>query len=254
MTATARGASAASGAPGMPGAMPATPLPPLLQGRRVRLRPFTAADINDTYLAWLNDPAVVRYSNQRFVRHTRASCERYFASFAEAAGGANLFVSLRVAKPDASERGEIPVGTLTAYRSLPHGTADVGILLGERAVWGQGIGLEAWQLLTDWLLSTPGLRKLTAGTLACNHAMLAVAERSGMQREGLRRAQEVIDGVPTDIVQFARFALPAALAPAAGAASEVSAPSAPSAPSAASTASTAAEASTASMAEPAHVA
>lgn len=183
--------------------MPASPLPPLLQGPRVRLRPFTAADITDTYVGWLNDPEVVRYSNQRFVQHTRASCERYFASFA---GTANLFVSLRVAKPGASERGEIPVGTLTAYRSLPHGTADVGILLGERAVWGQGLGLEAWQVFTDWLLGTPGLRKLTAGTLACNRAMLSVAERSGMAREGVRRAQELVDGEPTDIVYFGRFA------------------------------------------------
>jgi len=186
--------------------MPATPLPPLLQGPRVRLRPFVAADLTDAYVAWLNDPEVVRYSNQRFVRHTRESCERYFATFSDAAGSANLFVSLRVAKPDASEGGEIAVGTLTAYRSLPHGTADIGILLGERAVWGQGIGLEAWQLLTDWLLGTPGLRKVTAGTLACNRSMLAVAERSGMQREGVRRAQELVDGVPTDIVHFARCA------------------------------------------------
>lgn len=186
--------------------MPATPLPPLLQGPRVRLRPFTAADITEAHIGWLNDPEVVRYSNQRFVRHTRASCASYLAGFA---ASANLFASLRVSRPDAAcadESGELAVGTLTAYRSLPHGTADVGILLGERAVWGQGIGLEAWQLFTDWLLTTPGLRKLTAGTLACNRAMLAVAERSGMQREGVRRAQEIVHCVPTDIVHFARFA------------------------------------------------
>ena len=183
--------------------MPATPLPTLLQGQRIRLRAFTAADLTDEYIGWLNDPEVVRYSNQRFVRHTRESCERYLASFA---GSPNLFVSLRVARPDASRAGEIAVGTLTAYRSLPHGTADVGILLGERAVWGQGLGGEAWQLFTDWLLTTPGLRKVTAGTLACNHSMIRAAERSGMQREGVRRAQEVVDGVPVDIVHFARFA------------------------------------------------
>ena len=189
--------------------LPATPLPSLLRGRRVRLRPFTAADITDAYIGWLNDPEVVRYSNQRFVRHTRESCERYFGSFA---GSANLFVSLRVmragaaADADQGEGDELAVGTLTAYRSQPHGTADVGILLGERAVWGQGIGLEAWQLLTDWLVTTAGVRKVTAGTLACNRAMLAVAERSGMVREAVRRAQELVDGVPTDIVYFARFA------------------------------------------------
>ncbi len=198
--------------------MPAMPLPALLRGRRVVLRPFVASDITDAYIGWLNDAEVVRYSNQRFVRHTRESCERYYAGFA---GSPHLFVSLRLAAgaggaqdvpgtPGASgmsgAAGEQAVGTLTAYRSLPHGTADIGILLGERAAWGQGIGLEAWQLLSDWLLTTPGLRKLTAGTLASNRAMLAVAERSGMQREGVRHAQELVDGVPIDIVQFARFA------------------------------------------------
>ena len=180
--------------------MPATPLPPLLQGPRVRLRPFTAADITEAYIGWLNDAEVVRYSNQRFVQHTRASCERYFASFE---GSANLFVSLGVMGGAGAEQA---VGTLTAYRSLPHGTADIGILLGARTAWGQGLGLEAWQVLTDWLITSPGLRKITAGTLACNRAMLAVAERSGMQREGVRRAHEVVDGVPTDIVYFTRFA------------------------------------------------
>ena len=72
--------------------MPATPLP-VLDGGRVRLRPFTAADISAAYIGWLNDPEVVRYSNQRFLHHDRASCERYLAGFA---GSSNLFVSLRL--------------------------------------------------------------------------------------------------------------------------------------------------------------
>jgi RimJ/RimL family protein N-acetyltransferase len=141
----------------------------------------------------------VRYSNQRFIRHTRESCERYLAGFD---GSPNLYVSLRWVHGGA----ERAVGTLTAYRALHHGTADVGILLGERAAWGRGLGLEAWQLFTDWLLATPGMRKLTAGTLECNLAMIAVAERSGMHCEGRRRAQEIVEGEPFDIVHFARFA------------------------------------------------
>ena len=178
--------------------MPAVPMS-LLRGPRVSLAPFTAADITDGYIGWLNDPEVVRYSNQRFVRHTRESCERYFAGFA---GSANVFASLRWHPADGSVRA---VGTLTAYRSLPHGTADVGILLGDRSARGQGLGLEAWRLMLDWLLDTPGLRTVTAGTLAANQAMRTVAERSGMHCEGRRVAQELVDGEPTDILYFARF-------------------------------------------------
>ena len=61
--------------------MNATGHPLLLRGHRVVLAPFQATDITETYLDWLNDPAVVRFSNQRFVRHDHTSSERYLASF-----------------------------------------------------------------------------------------------------------------------------------------------------------------------------
>jgi [ribosomal protein S5]-alanine N-acetyltransferase len=167
------------------------------RGARVWLRPMSAEDITPEHVAWLNDPEVVRHSNQRFVRHTLASCEAYRRSFD---GSANLYLSARLI---ASDRR---IGTLTAYRNLHHGTADIGILMGERQVWGQGLGLEAFQLLADALCATGEVRKLTCGTLAVNHAMLKIAARAGFHREAVRVGQELVDGQPTDIVYFARFA------------------------------------------------
>lgn len=168
-----------------------------LHGRSVWLRPFGAADITEAYIDWLNDPQAVRYSNQRFARHTRESCERYLASFA---GSANLFLSVRLPFDDRA------IGTMTAYRCLPHGTADVGILIGDTSVWGHGHGQDAWDTLTGWLLVQPGMRKVTAGTLDCNRGMRRLAERSGMTLEGVRHAQELVDGRPCDILYYARFA------------------------------------------------
>lgn len=173
----------------------ATPLP-TLQGPRVVLRSMQAADITDTHVGWLNDPEVVRHSNQRFVHHTPASSLRYLHSFE---GSGNLYASVRL------HDGDRAIGTLTAYRSLHHGTADIGILMGDRATWGQGLGLEAFALLADWLAAQPGMRKLTCGTLACNHGMLKIAQRAGFVREAVRVGQELVDGQPTDIVYFARF-------------------------------------------------
>jgi ribosomal-protein-alanine N-acetyltransferase len=176
------------------------PLPslPTLRGRRVVLRPFTADDIDATYLGWLRDPEVVRFSNQRFVSHTRETCQRYLTGFE---GSPNLFVSVRL---PVSGR-EHTVGTLTAYRNPHHGTADIGILIGERSVWGQGVGLDAFATLADWLAGNPGLRKLTAGTLSCNVGMIRVAERAGFSLEAVRRGQETVDGLPVDVMLFARF-------------------------------------------------
>ena len=168
-----------------------------LKGEKVTLRPFGSGDITEAYIGWLNDPEVTRFSNQRFRRHTRESCEEYLASFA---GTRNLFVSVRDAATDSA------IGTMTAYRNLNHGTCDVGIMVGAREYWGGGYGQEAWDLLTGWLVKVAGVRKLTAGCLAANGGMVKLMERSGMVPDGVRKAQELVDGEPVDIVHYAKFA------------------------------------------------
>jgi [ribosomal protein S5]-alanine N-acetyltransferase len=169
-----------------------------LPGKRVLLRLFTLADISAEYIAWLNNPLIVRYSNQRFLKHTEASCRRYFESFANTP---NLFLSIRMQADD------LAVGTMTAYVSPYHGTADIGIMVGHSSVWGSGVGQDAWNTLCNWLLGAEvGLRKLTAGAARPNVAMVRIMERSGMQLEAVQRAQEIIAGEPVDLVYYSRFA------------------------------------------------
>ena len=167
-----------------------------IRGSKVLLRSFCLEDITDRYVGWLNDPRVVRFSNQRFLAHDRASCLQYLYSFA---GTDNLFLSVR--RLDTSQT----IGTMTAYISSHHGTVDVGILIGDTSVWGGGYGQDAWNALTNWLLAQDSIRKLTGGTLACNKAMARIMERSGMQLEAVRKAQEMVEGAPQDILYFARF-------------------------------------------------
>ena len=167
-----------------------------ITGQRVLLRAMRSSDITAQHVAWLNDPQVVRFSNQRFTQHTLDTCLRYHASFE---GSANIYASARLLVSNQA------IGTLTAYRNLQHGTADIGILMGERSFWGQGLGTEAFTLLADWLATLPGMRKLTCGMLACNHGMLALAQRAGFAREAVRVGQELVDGQAVDLVYFARF-------------------------------------------------
>lgn len=167
-----------------------------MRGALVSLRAFREADITGDYLGWLNDPLVTRFSNQRFRTHDRASCLSYLRSFE---AGSNLFLSVQRLLDD------VAIGTMTAYISPHHGTADVGILIGNRSVWGQGYGQDAWDTLLHWLLRERRIRKVTAGTLACNAAMLRLMERSGMHREAERKQQEICDGSPTDLLYYARF-------------------------------------------------
>ena len=168
---------------------------------RLRLRLFQAADINVSYLAWLNDSEVTRFSNQRFHEHTAASSAAYLASFE---GSGNSFLLIEKVED------QLPIGTATVYRNTRHGTADIGLMVGERCCWGQGYGREAWQAVMGALLTEAGMRKVTGGTARPNRAMVRIMEQSGMELEAVRARQELIDGQPVDLLYYALFADPAA--------------------------------------------
>ncbi|MEI6359612.1 MAG: GNAT family N-acetyltransferase [Synechococcus sp. ELA619] len=172
----------------------------MLLAPRLRLRPFQPGDITAAYLSWLNDPVVTRFSNQRFRTHTAESSAAYVASFA---GTANSFLLITQCSDGR------PIGTATVYRSPQHGTADIGLMVGDRQSWGQGYGREAWQAVLEALLQEPGIRKLTGGTARPNQAMVRIMEQSGMELEAVRARQELIEGQPVDLLYYARFVEPA---------------------------------------------
>lgn len=165
-------------------------------GEKIVLRRFTMEDITPEYISWLNDPEVVRYSNQRFTRHTRETCTQYLKSFEKSP---NLFLSVR------AKEGATAIGTMTAYVSPHHGTVDMGIMIGKGAARGQGLGQDAWNTLLAWFIGRDEIRKVTAGTMRANGAMLRLMEKAGMQHEATRVGQELLDGVPQDILYYAKF-------------------------------------------------
>jgi ribosomal-protein-alanine N-acetyltransferase len=167
-----------------------------LEGKMVRVRPLAASDLSNTYIGWLNDPVTVRFSNQRFIQHDHQSVRTYFDSFK---GSKNVFLAIE------DKHNNMLIGTMTIYVQHNHNTADVGILLGDKARWGKGYGRDAWCMVIDWLINTRGLRKVTAGTLSCNYGMIKLMGFAGMHLEATRHAQEIVDGQPQDIHYFARF-------------------------------------------------
>jgi RimJ/RimL family protein N-acetyltransferase len=168
----------------------------LLEGKKIFLRDFTPEDITSQYLDWLNDKNLMRYSNQRFLSHTVESSLKYLDSFKSTN---NLFLCVLEKNTGKS------IGTLTAYISTRHHTADLGILIGDKSVQGKGYGQDAWNSLIRCISTSSKIRKITCGTLEVNKPMQKIAENSGMHLEAKRIAQELVDGIPVDMLYFAKF-------------------------------------------------
>ncbi len=165
-----------------------------LTSARLCIRNFEKTDINSDYLSWLADPEVVKYSSQRHVSHTVESAQAYWLSFEQSV---NSFLLLL------TRQGE-PLGTMTLYRDLQSQVVDMGILIGNRSIWGLGYGSEAWGTMIDYLFAS-GTRKITAGTLSVNLGMLKIMEKHQMQDDGVRRQHVYYEGNYVDQIHRARF-------------------------------------------------
>jgi len=139
---------------------------------------------------WLNDKDNVKYSEQRGLKHTPVSCQKYIR-------GCTHFWGI---KEVASDQW---VGTISVHVDEPNRVADIGILI-DHTFGKNGYGLQAWVAVQDWLLEN-NIRKVTGGCMACNEPMVKIFNKAGMKFEGERKGQVLKDGQPMNIVYYARW-------------------------------------------------
>lgn len=170
---------------------------PILETPRLRITPFSELYLTPRYVGWLNDPEVVRFSEQRHRVHTLESCRSYWLSFS---GTPHYFWAIVVTDGTPGH-----IGNINAYVDPENQLADVGILIGEKRSWNRGYGLEAWLAVCGYLLDTGGMRKVTAGAMAVNKGMLRIMEKSQMVADGRRIRQCVVNGEGVDVIYAALF-------------------------------------------------
>lgn len=170
----------------------------VIEGPQLHLRDVRVEDATDAYAAWMNDPEVNRYTESRFIRHTPESLRRYIEAIT--ASENNLFLAI-VTKGNRRHIGNIKLSAINGY----HGTAEVGIIIGDKDYWGCGYGSEAIDLLVGYAFGILSLRKLTAGIYANNPGSIRSFERAGFVVESVLKDQCISDGKPVDVVRLGRW-------------------------------------------------
>lgn len=94
-----------------------------------------------------------------------------------------------------------PVGHAALYRiDRDAGTAEFGILLGDAAVWGRGLGTATTRFMIDHGFQVLGLRRIYLEVLETNGRARRVYDKLGFQPEGRLRQHQVRAGVPVDVL------------------------------------------------------
>ena len=162
--------------------------PPTLRGTRVTLRPARHEDAAHIE-RWASDADFAWYQWGRLPGRFRPG---------EGAAWIDRFVAPAAALFILEHQGG-PIG-FANYRDLrPKGqSAEVGIGIGEKALWSKGLGREALALLIRHLFEDLGLHRVSLHTLAFNDRAIASYKAVGFEVEGVER-----DGVMTDRGEWA---------------------------------------------------
>jgi [ribosomal protein S5]-alanine N-acetyltransferase len=144
-------------------------------------------------VGWLNNPVVTQFSEQRHYHHTIKTQQDYmFNTFIGADQYLGLYLNGRL------------IGTMAIHTDFPNKVSNVGLMIGDTACWGQGLGYEAWQAVCDRLFEN-NVRKIEAGCMACNHSMMSICSHYGMMEEGRQEDHFLHHDIPVDLVHWGKI-------------------------------------------------
>ncbi|WP_417613216.1 GNAT family N-acetyltransferase [Owenweeksia hongkongensis] len=160
------------------------------------LRDFSSENLTSSYVSWLNDLDVVRFSRQRFSKHSLDSCRAFFKQMEKSD---EFFVAILEA-----DNGFRHIGNLTTVTDTRNQVVDLAILLGEKSIWGRGYAQSAWSAMMEFLLNTSEIRMVTGGCMADNAAMKNVMIKTGMKHYYTKKNYFIRDGEFCDSVHYFR--------------------------------------------------
>ena len=94
-----------------------------------------------------------------------------------------------------------PIGSTGLHDLNPaHGTAEFGILLGEKECWGRGYGTETARLMLDYGFTVLGLNNIMLTVFSYNQRGLRAYTRAGFREFGRRRQARRLGSRVYDVV------------------------------------------------------
>ena len=170
---------------------------PELKTERLILLPYTPDRVTQQHVDWLNDPEVVKFSQQRHLSHDIYSQRDYVE---EASELGHIWLV-------ATNLGAIiaPVGTVSVRIDHNNQVGDMGILIGNKLMWRNGYATEAWKEVMRWCFDELKLRKIECGCMSPNLGMRQLAVKTGMRIEGGKVSHFLLDGKPVDAVYYGKM-------------------------------------------------
>ena len=150
-----------------------------IETNRLLIRPFVPSDITEVYLASLNDPSIIGFTEARHTTWDRGSATEFVSN-------ANSLSSILLG---AFLRNDFkPIGNIRLFNIHPiHRRAELSLLFYDKSEWSRGYATEAVEAVVNYAFSDLKLHRIFADYYELNRASSRMFEKVGFIREGVFR-------------------------------------------------------------------
>jgi len=141
---------------------------------KINLRPPDKETDLEKFLVWINNQEIIQFMS-RFLPVNHSQEEKWFNKEGEKE------IVLVIETKEGMIIGDIGLHNID-YRN---GTADLGIMIGDKNYWRQGFGYDAEMTLLKYAFNTLNLRKIIHCAFLLNRGSVNLAKKCGGIQEGL---------------------------------------------------------------------
>jgi len=150
----------------------------------IKLKTLFADEISESYVSWLNDYEVTKFTDQKDFKSTLETVEGYVNQLYFS--GNDLLFGIFYGE---KHIGNMRLGQID-FENL---TADVGYLIGEKNFWAKGITSKCLKILVQYAINNLGLKKINSGYFENNVGSAKVLKKCGFVIEGVKISNKIFE-------------------------------------------------------------
>jgi len=165
----------------------------VLQGERIYLRPLQESDAED-FSVWYGDGQVTRFLGTKPLARGKAKalCNRLL-------NDPNGIYFGIIEKHEERIIGYAFLGHILKSHQVAR---ELGIVIGDKSLWGRGYGGEAVRLILEYGFSCLKLHRIQLTVLDFNERALRLYRKMGFAEEGIQREARLVDGKRHNVIMM----------------------------------------------------
>jgi len=173
---------------------------------RLYVRPFVREDIEGNYKKWWMDQEVTRHNSHGLFPYTKSQMDAFLSKL-ESSDDIVWAVIAKLRAVCAKKNNIIlapcHIGNISLTNiNWVNKSAEFSCIFGEKKYWGRGFCTEAAKLLFEHGFKKLNLHRIWTGTAKTNIGMIKVAEKLGMELDGIFKDGVFLNGKYEDVLSF----------------------------------------------------